>query len=155
MTTPASTTSSASLSAAMQGTWWLVSREDYTKDGQRRIDPVLGSDPLGILSYATGRFSAQFMKRDRTESAGEKTFRAAQNNTSAVAGYDAYFGTYAVDHETGKVAHTLIGSITPANIGMTVYRNLKVEANQLTIQLETSTPEGEPVIRTLVWERIS
>lgn len=155
MSTPVSSTSPESLATAMQGIWWLVSREDYTKDGQRRIDPVLGSDPIGILSYAKDRFSAQFMKRDRTEGSGQPVFGAGQNNTSAVGGYDAYFGTYVVDKRTGTVAHTLVGSITAANIGMTVYRNLKVENNRLTIQLETSTPEGEGVVRTLVWERIS
>ena len=155
MPTPVSSTSSDSLSAAMQGIWWLISREDYTKDGQRRIDPVLGSDPIGILSYAKDHFSAQFMKRDRTESSSKQTFSAGQNNTSAVGGYDAYFGTYAVDKETGKVAHTLIGSITPSNIGMTVYRNLTVGNDQLTIQLETTTLDGESITRTLVWERVS
>lgn len=116
---------------------------------------MLGSDPIGILSYAKDRFSAQFMKRDRTEASGQPVFGAGQNNTSAVGGYDAYFGTYVVDKRTGTVAHTLVGSITAANIGMTVYRDLKVENNRLTIQLETSTPEGEGVVRTLVWERIS
>ncbi|HEY5751216.1 MAG TPA: lipocalin-like domain-containing protein [Chryseolinea sp.] len=155
MTNPVSSTSSECLSTAMQGIWWLISREDYTKDGQRRIDPVLGSDPIGILSYAKDRFSAQFMKRDRTESSSKQMFSAGQNNTRAVGGYDAYFGTYAVDQETGKVAHTLIGSITPSNIGMTVHRNLTVNHNRLTIQLETTTPDGEPVTRTLIWDRIS
>ncbi|MEP6950263.1 MAG: hypothetical protein ABI863_13345 [Ginsengibacter sp.] len=43
---------SAGLAVAIQGVWWLQSCEDWTKDGQRRIDPTLGSDPIGILSYA-------------------------------------------------------------------------------------------------------
>ncbi|AYB30930.1 lipocalin-like domain-containing protein [Chryseolinea soli] len=152
MTTSVSSTASL---AAMQGIWWLISREDYTKDGQRRIDPVLGSDPMGILSYAKDRFSAQFMKRDRTEGSNKQVFTAGQNNTSAAGGYDAYFGTYAIDNESGKVAHTLMGSITPSNVGMTVYRDLKVSDDRLVIQLETTTLEGEEIVRTLVWERIS
>jgi hypothetical protein len=60
-----------------------------------------------------------------------------------------------VNEKTGKVLHTLIGSITPSNIGITVSRDMLVNENNLTIQLETTTPEGEPVIRTLTWKRIS
>jgi hypothetical protein len=56
---------SETLFADMQGVWWLQTREDRTKDGQQRIDPVLGSDPVGILSYAKNHFAAQFMKRNR------------------------------------------------------------------------------------------
>jgi Lipocalin-like domain len=139
----------------MQGTWWLQSREDWTKDGQRRIDPVLEPDPIGILSYAKNHFAAQFMKRNRTgDPAGQITY-SGQNNTSAVGGYDAYFGTYDVNVKTGKVAHTLIGSITPLNMGMTVSRDLRVNDNNLMIQLETTTPVGEPITRTLIWTRIS
>jgi hypothetical protein len=146
---------SDSLKHAMQGVWWLTSREDWTKDGQKKIDPVLGADPVGILCYAKDHFAAQFMKRNRTAETAKQVFQAGQNNTSAVGGYDAYFGTYEVDKTTGKVAHTLVGSITPANVGMTVYRDLKVEKDVLTIKLETTTPEGVPVTRTLVWKRIS
>ncbi len=147
--------SSDSLALNMQGVWWLQSREDWTKDGQKKIDPVLGADPIGILCYAKDRFAAQFMKRNRTAESAKEVFQAGQNNTSAVGGYDAYFGTYEVDKKTGKVAHTLIGSITPANVGMTVHRELKVDKDTLTIKLETTTTEGTPVTRTLVWKRIS
>jgi hypothetical protein len=143
------------LATAIQGVWWLLSREDYTKDGQRRIDPVLGPDPLGILTYAQTHFAAQFMKRDRTDTTSTQVFHSGQNNTSAVGGYDAYFGTYRVDEETGKVAHTLLGSITPSNIGITVFRDLKVNGNGLTIQLDTTTADAEPITRTLIWKKIS
>ena len=148
------TASSDNLGHNIQGTWWLLSREDHTKDGQRRIDPILGSDPVAILVYANNHFAAQFMKRDRgTESITQAT-GAGQNNTSAIGGYDAYFGTYQVDEKTNEVAHTLVGSINPANIGITVNRNLTVEDDKLTIRLDTTTHEGEPVTRTLTWKRI-
>ncbi len=64
---------------------------------------------------------------------------SGQNNTIAVGGYDAYFGTYEVNETTGKVSHTLIGSITPANIGITVSGvDMRATENNLTIQLETT-----------------
>ena len=149
------TTSSDKLVNKIQGTWWLLSREDHTKDGQTRIDPILGSDPIAILVYANNYFAAQFMKRERSADSVSQPTAAGQNNTSAIGGYDAYFGTYEVNEETNQVAHTLVGSINPGNIGMTVYRNLLVEGDKLTITLETTTPEGEPVIRTLIWKKIA
>jgi hypothetical protein len=139
----------------IKGTWWLLSREDHTKDGQRRIDPILGSDPIAILVYANNHFAAQFMKRERNANAITQATGAGQNNTSAIGGYDAYFGTYQVNEGTNKVAHTLVGSINPANIGMTVYRDLQVDGDKLVIQLDTTTQEGESVTRTLTWKRIS
>jgi len=143
------------LATTMQGVWWLLSREDYTKSGQRSIDPVMGPDPIGILAYAKDHFSAQFMKRDGREVTTDQIVHSGQNNTSASGGYDAYFGTYQPDEQTGKVAHTLTGSINPANIGITVWRDVRVDGNQLTIQLETTTPDGERITRTLTWNRIS
>jgi len=138
----------------IQGTWWLLSREDHTKDGQRRIDPILGPDPIAILVYANNYFAAQFMKRDRNaDSITQASAAAGQNNTAAIGGYDAYFGTYQIDEKTNQVAHTLVGSINPANIGMTVYRDLQVEDDKLIIKLETTTQQGEPIIRTLTWKR--
>ena len=148
-------TSSNSLQSEIQGTWWLLSREDHTKDGQIRIDPILGPDPVAILVYAKNHFAAQFMKRDRSVNSVAQATDAGQNNTSAIGGYDGYFGTYKLDGETNLVAHTLIGSVNPANIGMTVYRDLEIEDDKLTIKLDTTTQQGEPVTRTLTWKRIS
>ena len=59
-------TSSQPLSTTLIGTWELLSREDFTRKGERRIDPSLGADPIAILTYDRGGyFAAQFMKRKR------------------------------------------------------------------------------------------
>ena len=145
---------SGNLTSEIKGLWLLESREDWTLDGQKRIDPTLGADPIGILAYANQYFTAQFMKRDRSDSA-EFVSYSGSNNTVAVDGYDAYFGTYAVDEKTGKVNHTLTGSINEKNIGISVWRDLRVIDNKLIIQLNTTTIEGEPIVRTLIWNRDS
>lgn len=155
MSSPVLSPPSGNLATDIQGVWWLVSREDWTASGERRVDPVLGADPIGILAYAKNKFTAQFMKRDRTTDTANETSAAGRNNTAAMSGYDAYFGSYAVDEETGQVSHTIIGSIISGNIGMTVLRNLRVDETKLTIQLETTTTQGEPITRTLTWKRIS
>jgi len=142
-------------SHAFGGVWWLLSREDRAGDGSVRIDPTLGPDAKGILTYANGRFAAQFMKRDRSDAGGASAPSGGQNNTAAVGGYDAYFGTYTVDAETGGVLHRLEGALTPGNVGLEVLRTLTVDGDRLVIRLETTTPDGEPVTRTLTWERIA
>ena len=135
------------------GVWWLLSREDRARDGSVRIDPTLGPDAKGILTYANGRFAAQFMKRDRSDMSMQTSPTGGQNNTGAVNGYDAYFGTYSIDAQSGAVLHRLEGAL--GNVGMEVLRTLTVKGNSLIIQLETTTFEGEPVTRTLTWERVA
>ena len=142
------------LAEGVVGTWRLLSRIDRAQDGTIRTDSALGSDPLGMLTYTRARFAAQFMKRDRSTTSGQPTAGSGKNNTSAVGGYDAYFGTYGVG-EDGCVVHRLEAALTPANVGLEVARTLAVVDDKLTIVLETATEQGEPVTRTLTWEPIS
>jgi len=122
---------------------------------KKELIPFLGSDPIAILVYSKKYFAAQFMKKDRSLESITQATSAGQNNTAAIGGYDAYFGTYKVNEETGDVTHTLIASLSPSNIGMTTVRTLRVLNNQLMLQLKTTTPEGEDIVRTLIWKRIN
>jgi hypothetical protein len=74
------------LAIKMIGTWSLISRIDTGADGSVRTDPALGSDPLAILTYTQDRFSAQFIRRDRSTTAAELESGSGQNNTRAVGG---------------------------------------------------------------------
>jgi hypothetical protein len=142
----------------MIGTWELLSREDRTQDGQLRIDPALGPDPLGLLIYDSGgRFAAQFMKRERAATAGDVPAGAAvhPNSTRALGGYDAYFGTYAVDDSAGMVTQTLVAALAPDNVGKVVTRALEVSGDTLTIRIASASAHGEPITRTLLWRRVA
>jgi Lipocalin-like domain len=142
-----------SLAKRMIGSWRLASRVDRAADDSIRTEPTLGSDPLGMLTYTRDRFSAQFMKRDRSDASVTRATGSGQNNTTASGGYDAYFGTYHVGMD-GSVLHQLEAAITLKNVGMEVARTLTVEGDRLTIVLKTSAPDGEPITRTLTWNRI-
>ena len=85
------------LAAKILGIWRLKSREDVDAAGQVQIDPFLGRDPLGILCFGPTHFAAQFMKRDRSRKENVPQRVRTKNNTAAVNGYDAYFGTYTVE----------------------------------------------------------
>ena len=142
------------LSQALPGTWELLSRVDVTEAGEEREEASLGSDPISLLFYdRTGHFAAQFMKRDRSGAAAPEPAPAGTNNSRTVGGYDAYFGTYSVDDETNSVTQRLVGSLAPETVGLEITRRMTVSGDRLTIRLDT-TVNGEPVTRTLTWQRV-
>ena len=82
------------LSESLIGSWELLSREDHTSSGERRIDASLGENPVALLIYdRRGHFAAQFMKRDRDLALDADAPSGAPNNSQARGGCDAYFGT--------------------------------------------------------------
>lgn len=147
---------SGAYAAALIGCWELIRREDRLASGELVIDPGLGPDPAGLLVYdASGRFSAQFMRRHRSAEAlapADPT-TAGKNNTRAVGGYDAYFGRFTVDESHHLVTQTLEGALAPENVGVTVTRQMEVHGDRLTLQLPTTATNGEPIVRTLQWRR--
>ncbi len=142
------------LSTKILGMWALESREDVNAEGQIQIDPFLGRDPIGILCFGPSHFSAQFMKRDRADEENVPARAQAKNNTAGINGYDAYFGTYSIDEMAGTLTTHLGGSISPANIGNTYVRDVRVVGNELIIQLETTALDGTPIKRTNTFSRI-
>ncbi|HST01495.1 MAG TPA: lipocalin-like domain-containing protein [Usitatibacter sp.] len=143
------------LSTTLPGTWRLVSRTDVAANGERRIDPALGEDPVAILFYDhSGNFAAQFMKRDRTAAVDVVAAGPAKNNSRAKDGYDAYFGSYTIDDAAGTVTQELAGALSKEDVGHVLTRGMTVEGDELTIALETTSVEGEPVTRTLRWKRV-
>jgi len=155
MKNPVAPPRAESLHARLLGMWRLESRIDLDAAGQRRIDSVMGADPLGILCFSADRFAAQFMRRDRSPTPAALPAGSGANNSSAVNGYDAYFGTYTVDEAAGTMRTTLEGAITPANIGSVFERHLAIAGGKLTIRLATQAVDGTPVTRTLTFARIS
>jgi hypothetical protein len=143
------------LSDLIVGTWEVVTRIDRTRDGTEVEEPSLGTDPVALIIFdASGRFSAQFMRRSAV-TIGETSplGRAAPNNSRAVNGYDAYFGTYEVDDKGNLVTLTLAAALSRENVGMVLTREMAVEGDQLVIRVPTATPDGTPVVRTLTCKR--
>ncbi len=93
------------------------------------------------------------MKRDRSTALPEGP-GSARNNTRALGGYDAYFGTYTVDDAAYTVTQRLLGSLSQENVGLVLTREMHVRGDELVIQLQTSAPDGTAVTRTLTWQRV-
>jgi hypothetical protein len=144
----------ANLGSEILGIWMLKSREDVDAQGQILTDPFLGRDPIGILCFGPSHFAAQFMKRDRSDEEDMPQRVQAKNNTAAINGYDAYFGTYSVDETAGTLATHLEGSISPVNIGKTYVREVRVVNNELIIQLKTTAVDGTAITRTNTFSRV-
>ena len=141
------------------GTWRLVSRSTVTLDGKPVTDPNLGSTPTGYLVYdSSGHVSAQLMRPDRTmnelTNCGVQAGKAADNNSAAVCGYDAYFGTYTLENRF-TVAHHLEIAISPADVGKVIRRTFQVDGDSLTISFSTTSPQGQPLTRKLLWKRVN
>jgi hypothetical protein len=77
-----------------------------------------------------------------------------KNNTAAINGYQAYFGTYSIDEITGTLTTHLEGSISPADVDSTYVRDVRVVDNELIIQLETTAVDGTAITRTNTFSRI-
>ena len=84
----------------------------------------------------------------------EAVARQTANNSSAVDGYDAYFGRYDIN-ETGRaiVVH-LEGSIAAANVGQEFTGVTRASDDMLIIRLDTATDDDVSVTRTLTFDRL-
>ena len=142
------------LSATLPGTWQLLSRIDVTAEGERRPEPALGEDPLGLLIYDRGgNFAAQFMRRDRSGLIPEGP-AATTNNSRAQGGYDAYFGTYRIDDAAGTVTQHLTAALSQENVGGTLTRGMDVQGDRLIITIAMTMADGTAITRTLTWQRV-
>jgi hypothetical protein len=142
------------LGRALPGVWKLRSREDHDEAGTRHIDPILGADPIGMLCFGPRHFSAQFSRRDRSAAAPATAATPGKNNSGAVNGYDAYFGTWTLDPAAGTITITLEGSVNPASVGQTFTRDTRVVGDELIIRLATTAADGTAVTRTLTFDRV-
>jgi len=146
-------TSPFALARTLPGTWTLVSRVVRTASGTA-VPSALGDDPIALLIYDdVGNFAAQFMRRDRSGGDDIASAPAGANNSRAIGGYDAYFGRYSIDDERGTVTQTLVGSLSPENVGLVLTRAMRVDGDRLTIEVATTSPDGTPATITLVWNR--
>ena len=146
------TTPSAVTSSPLVGTWRLESRIDRTSDGRELVEPSLGKDPIALLIYdSSGNVSAQLMRRNRSDPTPQEVSPADPNNSAALGGYDAYFGTYSVAE--GTVTHVLQAALNPNDVGRHLSRHFVLKGDKLIIFFAARAADGSDVTRSLTWRR--
>src|ERR1022692_2210050 len=99
---------------------------------------TLGSNPVSRLMYDDfGHMSVQLMKRDRSPGVENKDHDQNLNNSSAVNGYDAYFGNYQIDSDNHQITHFIIGSINQKDVGKKLIRNYSLSGDTLKLWYAT------------------
>jgi len=151
----------SSVSDQLVGSWRLVSRVTTADNGKTLVDPGLSATPKGLLIYdRSGHVAAQLSRPGRTAETLAEECRAAEkvkgtNDTAqTILGYDAYFGTFTLDAKAGVVTHHLESALFPGDIGKDIRRNFSISGDTLTIKFHTTTADGTPVTRTLIWTRM-
>jgi hypothetical protein len=142
------------------GSWSLASRVSTLANGEVLPDRGLSTTPKGLLIYdRTGHVAAQLSRQGRTvemigEECQEAEIRGTNDTAQTVLGYDAYFGTFTVNEKEGFVVHHLESALFPGDVGKDIRRNFTISGDKLTIKFSTTTSDGTPVTRTLLWERM-
>jgi hypothetical protein len=151
----------ASVTEQLVGSWKLMSRASKLASGEVSVDPGLGAKPSGVLIYdASGHMAAQLSRQGRTidmlkeECGAMAAVNTSPNTANTILGYDAYFGTYTIHEKEGFVTHHVEAALWPGNQGTDINRSFTLKGDELSITFKTTTQDGQPVTRTLVWQRI-
>jgi hypothetical protein len=151
----------ASVTEQLVGSWKLMSRVSKLASGEVSVDPGLGAKPSGVLIYdASGHMAAQLSRQGRTidmlkeECGAMAAVNTSPNTANTILGYDAYFGTYTIHEKEGFVTHHVEAALWPGNHGTDINRSFTLKGDELSITFKTTTQDGQPVTRTLVWQRI-
>lgn len=137
------------------GVWRLVSSESKDKTTGEVRYPY-GPKPVGRLTYdAEGRISAQLMDPGRRKiggppggsSAAAIRGAAPEDMREVLAGFTAYFGTYAVDESSQTVIHHVQAHLIPSFVGADIRRKYEFASGD---QLILSFDEGA---NRVIWQR--
>jgi len=138
----------------MLGAWELRSRTVTRANGEAVTDPVLGQQPIGRLFYAaSGHMALQMMRQGRPQAITEPSDPELAKNARVVLGYDAYFGTFAVDEGAGTVTHHIEGSLFPEDLGKDFTRRFRVDGDTFELSFTSRAGDGSELTRTLVFQR--
>jgi len=136
------------------GAWRLASFEFRKADGT--VIYPFGEQAQGTIIYTdTGRYSAQLMRRDRPRFAVSDQLRGTPEEMEAnFKGCISYFGSYEINSIEGAIIHHVEGSLFPNMQGVDQVRSFELNGNQLKLQTQSISFDGERAVGVLIWERI-
>ena len=139
-----------SLKEQITGTWTLVSNENINPDGTKR--QPFGSSPKGILVVAANGHFAQTMVRSDVPKfkINNRLQGTPEENTAAMQGATALFGTWSVDEAGNNLIVRVEGHIFPNSTGTESKRSVTVVGDQLRMSNPTAASGGRA---ESVWNR--
>jgi hypothetical protein len=107
----------------------------------------------GRLRYDDkGYMSVQLFNSNRPHL---KDWESPEELKKAFEEYNAYYGTYDVDHDEGSVTHHLEGALYPNWTNTDQKRFFKLTGTKLELMTTPMEENGTEVVWRLIWERIT
>jgi hypothetical protein len=115
----------------LAGSWNLVSIDQVASDGTKA--PLLGPNPKGLLILSRdGRSTQVYVQADRLKFAIENRLKGTpEENTAALRGTIASFGTWSVDEVNKTLTLHIEGSIFPNQDGTQSKREVSISGDNL------------------------
>ena len=131
------------------GIWKLISMEKQNVEG----DILDKFNWNGRLRYDDkGYMSVQLFNSNRPHL---KDWESPEELKKAFEEYNAYYGTYDVDHDEGSVTHHLEGALYPNWTNTDQKRFFKLTGTKLELMTTPMEENGTEVVWRLIWERIT
>jgi Lipocalin-like domain len=132
------------------GTWTLVSIDQTDKDGKKQ--EIFGANPRGIQVFAASGQWVQIITRSDVPkfAVNNRQKGTPDENTAAVRGATATFGTWTVDDASKTLTVRYVGSMFPNQVGTESKRTINVTGDELKV---TNPATASGVISNTVWRR--
>src|ERR1051325_1587030 len=137
--------------ARFAGVWKLVGEETRNPQGQVVPGPNAASGGrFGFIAYdPAGYLGVTIAWSNRPAFKGKASTPAEA--AAALASYNSYWGSFAVNEPRGLVTHQVMGAVSPAFAGSNQDRGFTLEGNRLTLR-PPNLANGDQ--RSLTWERV-
>jgi len=137
--------------ARFAGVWKLVGEETRDPNGQVVAGPNAASGGrFGFIAYdPAGYVGVTIAWSNRPAFKGKAS--TPDEARSALASYNSYWGSFAVNDARGIVTHQVMGAVSPAFSGTNQERGFTIAGNRLTLR-PPNLANGDQ--RALTWERV-
>jgi Lipocalin-like domain len=122
-----------SLKDQLIGTWIIVSNNSVAPDGTKH--QVFGPNPKGMLVFdATGQYSQIIVNPEVPKFKINNRLKGTpEENTTAVQGTTATFGTWSVDEASKTVTVRYVGGMFPNQAGTESKRTVSITGDELRV----------------------
>ena len=133
------------------GVWKLVGEE--TRDPAGNVVPgpnAASGGRFGFITYDPAGYVGVVLAWNRRPTFKGKA-STADEARSALASYNSYWGSFAVNNARGVVTHQVMGAVNPAFAGTNQERGFTIDGARLTLR-PPNLANGDQ--RALTWERV-